>query len=712
MIRNTDLLSIARSGVDASNRLLQTAGHNIANVNTEGYVRERTNFESQLYGGVGRATTERVINVFAQNQLRRDTTQLGEFETYYEKTTVLDNVLAGEANSIASSMSRYYASLQTASDDPTNLAARQLVLGEAKSMVGRINTMADFLADKEEELNLEMDAMVDKANTLIKSIAELNTAIRETQFNNRYDVPGSIMNERDNAIMELAELMSIETRGNANGDGTVLVNITSGESLVLQDGSFNAFQISDSPDLNYKSLVLTSNGKPTTLRLAETELGGSMGGLFRYRDEVLSSTQRELGQIAMSLAESMNSQNRVGMDFDQQLGGDIFALPEFRGLNYSANANPALSITGRVSEGGASTLTSADYQITIDAVTPGAPNTVDITVALLNPDGTPVNDTSGNPITQSYTGLDAVAGTFSSVLGGIEIEFPDTTNYTVGDQFLLQPSKNTASALEVKMTRPEDLAFALPFRVEADLNNFGDSKLVATQVTNTLVDNTLADPDTSAFDGAGGIQGPGAAPGGGVGAPAQILFTSATDYQVLDSAGTVITVVSGASNLNNILAQAATSGAGPAWPAAFSALNDYPGFDFSLQGVPQAGDSFNIAFNTDGLNDNRNALALANIQNKDSMLLNNNGGANLVSYHEAYSSIIGDIGGKAASADISLKAAEAMQQQSKDWFESVSGVSLDEEAANLVRFQQSYSAAARLLATAQELFNTILSSVR
>jgi flagellar hook-associated protein 1 len=94
------------------------------------------------------------------------------------------------------------------------------------------------------------------------------------------------------------------------------------------------------------------------------------------------------------------------------------------------------------------------------------------------------------------------------------------------------------------------------------------------------------------------------------------------------------------------------------------------------------------------------------------MLLNNNGGANLVTYHEAYSSIIGDIGGKAASADISLKAAEAMQQQSKDWFDSVSGVSLDEEAANLVRFQQSYSAAARLLATAQELFNTILSSVR
>ena len=63
-------------------------------------------------------------------------------------------------------------------------------------------------------------------------------------------------------------------------------------------------------------------------------------------------------------------------------------------------------------------------------------------------------------------------------------------------------------------------------------------------------------------------------------------------------------------------------------------------------------------------------------------------------------------------ADISLTSAEAMKTQSENWFESVSGVSLDEEAANLVKFQQSYSAAARILSTAQELFDTILSAAR
>ena len=106
--KSADLFSIAKSGVNASKQLLNTAGHNISNVNTEGYVRERTSFQSQLTGGVGQSTTERVLNVFAQNQLRRDTTLQSEHENFYNKTTVIDNVFASEANSISASMSHFF----------------------------------------------------------------------------------------------------------------------------------------------------------------------------------------------------------------------------------------------------------------------------------------------------------------------------------------------------------------------------------------------------------------------------------------------------------------------------------------------------------------------------------------------------------------------------------------------------------------------------
>ncbi len=698
MIRSADLFSIATSGIRASNKLLDTASNNIANINTEGYVRERTTFNAQLIGGVGRGTTERVINIFAQNQLRRDTTQVGESEAYYQRAAVLDNIFASEANSISSSMSRFFGSLQTASDEPTNMAARQLVLGEANSLVGQIGTLSGFLNDKEREVNLEMDSLVNRANTLIQSISELNAQVRITQANNPFEEPGVIKNERDQAVLELAELMSIETRDNANGDGSVMINLTSGESLVLEDGSFNLFQLGGDPDIEYRGLQLQSTGKPTVLNLAEAQVGGTLGGIFRYRDEILATSQRELGQIAMTLAAAMNEQNGLGMDFDQQLGSDIFTLPEFTGLNYAANSSSALVINGRVDQENASDLTGADYQITFDAVTAGAPPTVDITIALLNPDGSPVTDTAGVAVTQTETGVPAQAGTFTSVFGGIEIEFPDGAGYAVGDQFLLQPTKNTADDLEVTMTRPEDLAFASPIRIDSDLGNTGDAVLVSTQVTNTFVDGTLTDADSSAFDGAGGLVS---------GTPASIVFNSTTEFEVFDELGNSLVVVNGVTDYNDMMAQAA---ADPGWP--FPGFNDFPGYDFSLQGVPKAGDTFTIGYNTDGLNDNRNALELSGLQNRDVILLNDNGGTNRVTFHESYANIVSNIGEKTAIADITLRSAEAMKTQSKEWFENISGVNLDEEAANLVKFQQTYSAAARILTTAQSLFDTILNSTR
>ena len=232
-------------------------------------------------------------------------------------------------------------------------------------------------------------------------------------------------------------------------------------------------------------------------------------------------------------------------------------------------------MNGRMAEDGASELTTADYQITIDAVNAGAPDTLDITVALLNPDGSPVTDTTNTPITQTFTGIEATAGVFEPISGGLEVEFPDGASYTVGDQFLLQPTKETASDIEVVMTRPEDLAFALPVRIDSDLANTGDAQLVSTVVTNTFVDTTLTDADSSAFDGAGGLV---------AGTPASIVFNSTTEFEVFDSLGASLVVVSGVTDYNDMMAQAS---AAVGWP--FPGFNDFPGYDFSLQGCLQQG---------------------------------------------------------------------------------------------------------------------------
>lgn len=719
MIKTADLFSIAKSGVNASSRLLTTTSNNIANINTEGYVRERTEIKSRLTGGVDNGFTDRVLDQFAQNQLRRDTTAVGEAQAFYDRIEGLDNVLASEANSVSASMTRLFGAIGTAADDPTNMPARDAVLGEAQGLVNRLNSLGEFMNAKEEEIELQIQDTVNEANALIKQIGDLNESIAVVSGTSAVDTPTILLNERDLAIRKLAEFVSIEVRDSPNNDSGLVVNLTSGESLVLADGAFNVFAQGGDPDYTNRQLVLATNfngdKRETELNIEEQFMGGVMGGLYRYREQVLEPAQRDLGKLAVAIADTINSTNRRGLDLDQQLGGNIFDIPTFSGINYPENADLALGISGRFTPDGAGNVTNTDYNITVLSSTAGAPPTLDIQVDAVNSDGSLQYDSDGNPVSQVYT-VEAQAGRYNPIMGGIELEFQSGSNYTAGDRFLVQPLRESAARLSLETNRAEDLAFAKPLRVDVGTNNLGDALIRDTIIYNSNVDNSLSSNYTSAFDGSGGLHGPGDSPAAGLGAPTQIRFTSDEndlyDYEVLDSAGNVITTVQDAPNLDLLLARAENSGSSPAWPPEFSALNSYPGYDVTLEGRPKPGDIFEFSFNTDGLADNRNAVEMAALQQRDFVRQSTGDNNNKSTFNEAYASIVGQLGAQTANGQIELEAARVMQTQSSDWYESTSGVSLDEEAANLIQFQQSYAASARILSTAQELFDTILAVVR
>lgn len=679
---SVDLFSLATSGVNASSKLLQTTSNNIANVNTPGYVRERTELQNSQVFGVEIGNTERIINVFAQNQLRRDITAVGELEAFSSKTTAIDNLLASEANSISKGLSEYFSALQTAADDPTNLASREQVLSKSESLYNRMRTLSDYMLEKEEELNLEFTSMVNRANTLIGNIGDLNRNIVIANGNNTSDQPSALLNERDQAIDELASIMGITVKESTTQNGAVTINLTSGESLVLENGAFNLFELSSSADLTTKEIKLETDfgsktKKNASLRILESDLGGALGGLFEYRNEVLGPTMRDVGQLSVAFADAMNTQNKLGMDLDGQIGTNIFDIPSFRGLAYEDTSGDYI-VTGQLTEGKGAELTDADYRIEVMAVSEeGMP--IQIKVTLLNPDGTPKKDGMGQDIVDPSV---AVTEGVAELDGGIEVNFSGTDAYTVGNEFLIQPTKDVASNISLATNRPEDLAFANPVRAGADSTNLGSANVIDVTVSNTEV-------ATSDFDGADGLSNS---------APAQINFTAADTYNVEDGSGNVLATVTGTTDLTNLISQAG--------------ISPDPGFDLSLDGVPKAGDSFSISYNTDGFNDNSNALNLAAIQNENTVQVSSEATNTPRTFQDAYASMVGRIGEDASMAKVTLASAEAMKVQSQNWFESVSGVSLDEEAANLIKYQQSYAAAARILSTAQELFNTILQSAR
>lgn len=134
------------------------------------------------------------------------------------------------------------------------------------------------------------------------------------------------------------------------------------------------------------------------------------------------------------------------------------------------------------------------------------------------------------------------------------------------------------------------------------------------------------------------------------------------------------------------------------------AKTNYRGIQVSLSGQPQEGDDFYINFNLDGALDNRNALRLVGLQQNQIM----DKGATSIS--DAYAALVERVGIDTNAARINSEASQRVLEQTLDLRNSVSGVNLDEEAANLIRFQQMYSANTQVISMARDLFDTLLSS--
>lgn len=132
----------------------------------------------------------------------------------------------------------------------------------------------------------------------------------------------------------------------------------------------------------------------------------------------------------------------------------------------------------------------------------------------------------------------------------------------------------------------------------------------------------------------------------------------------------------------------------------------YLGFQFELKGEPKKGDSFTLDYNSGGVSDNRNALAIAGMESEGIIA---NG---VVSYGDAYSQIIEEIGTVTNRARLDTESAKALLEQSENNRESVSGVNLDEEAGRLIQYQAAYNASAQVVSIARELFDTLLSTFR
>ncbi|MBH0030445.1 flagellar hook-associated protein FlgK [Pseudoalteromonas sp. SWYJZ98] len=663
-----NLLNIASSGVRASSELLQTTSKNIANVNTVGYVRERTEFTTMVDNQVGRGETYRLLNEFAQSQLNRDTSNKSFFDQFITEANRVDTIFSEESNNLSTGINSLFNNVQEALNQPSSTVARSLVMTDAQSLIDQMDRLSGIVLDQKSIVNEQLEIFSDEANSLIQSISTLNQNIAAVNGTNNAADASSTYNERDKAIRDLSELIDIETLDGPNGEKLVFMG--TGEAVVMQNGAFNLFSMTGDPDPNFKEFTLDVNGgKAVPLEVDVSKLKGKIGGLLAFRDDILVPAQNQIGQMGLAIADAFNEQNKLGMDATGQLGGNIFNIPTVGAYAYQANTGTA-GMTATVEPGKGSELPASDFIITYTA------NANEVSIQPIDNKGDPLGQPSLADISTGV--IDSSTTTGESF--GLQVNVSGAG--VEGDQFQIKLNSDAASSITLATGRAEDLALASPIRTANDLNNIGTATISAGEVTSVTSGGFTSTPSLTN------------------GEITLVKTGNANEYQITDNSGTnTFTITPPAKGM---LSQA-------------GAPFDTYGFDFDIEGTPATGDTFTLEFNEGGFDDNRNGLKLADLQNGELVRLNVETTAtadNHKTFNQAYSGLVSDVGVVTGQAITSGAAFDALAQQSEAWYESLSGVNLDEEAANLLRFQQSYSASAQVLAAAQEIFDTLLNAAR
>ncbi|MFP4191847.1 MAG: flagellar hook-associated protein FlgK [Candidatus Hydrogenedentota bacterium] len=325
-------LDIARSGMAASQVQLDTAGHNIANVNTDGFSRQRVELETRgpinrPYGQIGRGVNlrgvERIRDTFLDAAYRRSAPGLGQAElesSFYVQ--IEDKFLEPEENAFGERLDQWFQTLNDFASDADKLPQRQSVLSEAESLTQFVNQTHSRLDDLRVDANAEVRNAAVELNELAEGIAQLNKKIRNVEGGGR--TANDFRDERDLLLDDLSKIADISVNERESGEVNVLIGE---ESLVQGDQAreVEAFRKSDLDPLgihqDFHQLRFADSGD------AVPPGNGKLGGALRMRDEVVPEVMGDLDSIAQGLIQGINGVHSQGRGLEAITGVLENAMP-------------------------------------------------------------------------------------------------------------------------------------------------------------------------------------------------------------------------------------------------------------------------------------------------------------------------------------------------------------------------------------------------
>jgi flagellar hook-associated protein 1 FlgK len=674
------LLNVGIGALTTNQKLLQVTGNNISNAGVESYSRQRAEVSTrpeQLLGGSYQGTgntvdnISRVVDQFLITQIQLDTSSRSSLEAFARNMEQVDGLLSDDFSGLSAILSEFFAAIESSAQDPTSEPARQVVITQAESLALKINNLSDRVEQQLNFVDGQLRALSSQATTLAKGIASLNEGIADQVARGGGAQPNQLLDQRDEMLRQLAEIVNISTVKDGND-----LNVFIGNGLPLVTG-FKALALDTQQGVDGVNIMLVGRGS-VSQRVTHLMSGGEMGGLLDFR-EVGGDLLNVIGRIGIGLADSVNQQNALGIDLDGNAGGTIFrdvnagTIPQSRIIADGDNSAPTLqNMAINITDVGQ--LTTSDYRLSVVDNDGAAP--LDYRILRVSDNATTI--------------VNGIAGAQSIAIDGFSIDISSATqaNLALNDQFRIRPTRAGGADTTVDITRQQELAYSVPVVTDAKIGNNGTGVISSGEMLAIVDDSALAlTPANPIYQSAGVLA-----------APVLIQFTTATDYTVYETSdpfnpavlfsGTIIP-----GQKNEIFGSQGTD-------------PNFIGFQVTIDGAPQVNDEFTIDFNQNGSSDNRNAAALSGIRAQNIL------DGNSTNFENSYGRLIERIGTQTAQAKVGRDASESLLFQSQASRDSMAGVNLDEEAANLIKFEQAYNASAQLITVARQIFDTLLSSLR
>ncbi|KTD11284.1 flagellar hook-associated protein FlgK [Legionella jamestowniensis] len=646
------ILNIAASSLSAFQRALEVVGNNIANVNTRGYSRQTAQFTptpSHRYAGSFIGTGVTVSGI------KRNNDQFATRQVRETLTTKTEyDTFYQQALQIDKLLSQEGTSISTSMQQFFNALAQLNEAPDSIASRGVTLKQSELLVDQFNSLQYRLDEY-QQNNTLqikeaIDSINQITANIAQVnqQLAGMRDSP-ELLDKRDELLRELSQYVEVTVVN--QGDTGISVAIGSGEMLVMGT-EYRELTIENNTTGQNGTIITVDNGAGPT-EVTKNLQSGMLGGYLSFEEDILGQASQLLGQMAIGLAARFNAQHHLGMDMNSQIGKDFFTDFNSSALQL-ARSIPSSDNTGSavlsVAISDVAQTKLSDYEL---LVTDAGTNEIRL-----------IRKSDGQSTTLNWTDTPPTPPAGQIMIDGMTITVDNVGNLNNDDRFTLMPTRGAARDLKLALNDVREIAFASPVRIQTSLANTGNGRIALGEIVNT----TAVEKEF------------------------RIDFISDTQYNLVNVTDSVTTgpFVFIPNTDNTVLIPDAVT----------------PSYSIVLSGIPKSGDSFSSSFNSGGIGDNRNGLQLNALQ-RDKIFE-----GNTESLFDRYSNLIAQVGGKTYQSKLRSDAADILHQQAVEFRESKSGVNLDEEATNLLRFQQAYQAASQVMAISGQMMDILFAAMR